>query len=78
MTNYVSNNVSVIDTTTNTVTATVNVENGPCGIVGHFIDPVTKSNSTMGSNSTPFLNPVTQTENQTDNAGMKEKKALLS
>ena len=68
-----SNNVFVIDTATNTVTATVNVGNGPCGIAGHFIDPVTKSNSTMESNSTLFLNPITQTENQTNNTGMKEE-----
>jgi YVTN family beta-propeller protein len=74
--NYASKSVSVIDTATNKVNATVPVGEAtvPVGeypiAIGQCIGPVTKSNSTMESNSTPFLNPINRTENQTNNTGM--------
>ena len=67
--NYASNSVSVIDTATNKVTATVPVGKYPLA-VGQFRGSVTKSNSTMGSSSTPFVNPINQTDNKTNNTGM--------
>ena len=69
--NYASNSVSVIDTATNKVTATVPVGKYPSAF-GQFISPVTKPNSTIESNSTPFVNPINRTENQTNNTGMTE------
>jgi YVTN family beta-propeller protein len=72
------NTTSVIDTTTNKVTATVNVGAYPIGVAfGRFISPLTKSNSTMESNSTPFLNSINRTENQTNNTGMTANKGTV-
>jgi YVTN family beta-propeller protein len=73
--NYGSNTTSVIDTATNKVNTTVHVGRGPVAVE---IGPVTKFSSTMDSNSTSFLNPVNQTENQTNNTGMKANAGTAS
>ncbi|HWQ48617.1 MAG TPA: hypothetical protein VN414_06645, partial [Methanosarcina sp.] len=65
--NYANNTVSVIDTATNKVNATVPVGRYPVAV---GIGPVIKSSSTIGSNGTSFLNPVNQTDNQTNDTGM--------
>jgi len=61
--NSESNTTSVIDTATNKVNTTVPVGGHPIAV---GIGPATKFSSTTESNSTSFLNPVNQTENQTN------------
>ncbi|WP_292390242.1 YncE family protein [Methanosarcina sp. UBA5] len=65
--NYGSNTTSVIDTATNKVNTTVPVGGYPTVVK---IGPVTKFSSTTESNSTFFLNPITRTQNQTNDTGM--------